>query len=95
MKTPAAAADDDDDDDDETDLNCLAGYEYVEVRAAAAAAAEGSTCFADTAANPGGCVAAADKHCQCAVLLEKAQQQPWHSPRANSTQTLDCSQYRL
>ena len=72
-KTPAAAAAAAaDDDDDETDLNCLAGSEYVEVRAAAAAAAEGSTCFPDTAANPGGCVAAAEKYCQCAVLLEKA-----------------------
>ena len=45
--------------DDDTNLNCFAGYEYVEVRVAAAAAAEGPTCCAHAAASPCGCVEAA------------------------------------
>jgi hypothetical protein len=43
--------------DDDTNLNCLAGYEYVEVRVAAAA--EAPTCCAHAAASPCGCVVAA------------------------------------
>ncbi len=43
---------------EDTNLNCFAGYEYVEVRVAAAAA-EGPTCCAHAAASPCGCVEAA------------------------------------